>query len=345
MKVTPVTESHAKPRPRPRAGFTLIELLVVIAIIAVLIALLLRPCRRPARRPGGRSAPTTSSSSAWPCTTTTRRSTTLPARRPAAVRERHRRLRRDRLGPLERPVDAPALHGAESRSTTPCNFAVPNQGNAGSNTTAMQVTAITTVINAFLCPSSSPPIRRVPRRAPTNMQKNSPGNNYFASIGSCLNQYSGPYISGQEMGGRGVAQRDVRGLRPGHQDGRGAGRHQQHDRLQRVEDRRLQREPALGPGRDRRRRRVPPGSGRYQQNQTMPYGGAGLNLWLQMCAQQAPGTIGNANTNRSWIGQQWCTGMFGRTLGNVVVAPNSPYPNCATVIWAATSTAPTATSP
>ncbi len=25
--------------------------------------------------------------------------------------------------------------------------------------------------------------------------------NYFASIGSCLNQYSGPYIPGQEMGG------------------------------------------------------------------------------------------------------------------------------------------------
>jgi prepilin-type N-terminal cleavage/methylation domain-containing protein len=38
--VNPVTETHAKPRPRPRGGFTLIELLVVIAIIDVLIALL-----------------------------------------------------------------------------------------------------------------------------------------------------------------------------------------------------------------------------------------------------------------------------------------------------------------
>ena len=52
-----------------RRGFTLIELLVVIAIIAVLIALLLpavQSARKAARR---RSAPTTSSRSAWPCTT------------------------------------------------------------------------------------------------------------------------------------------------------------------------------------------------------------------------------------------------------------------------------------
>src|SRR5262249_61427800 len=72
---------------------------------------------------------------------------------------------------------------------------------------------------------------------------------------------------------------------------------------------------------------------RYQQTHTVRDGGAGLNQGLQMCAEKAPGTVGNADANRSWIGQQWCTGMFARTLGNVAVAPNSPYPNCATVIW------------
>ena len=55
-------------------GFTLIELLVVIAIIAVLIApCSCPPCSRPAKRPAAFSAPTTSSRSAWPCTTTTLR--------------------------------------------------------------------------------------------------------------------------------------------------------------------------------------------------------------------------------------------------------------------------------
>ena len=61
------TDSRAAPGSR---GFTLIELLVVIAIIAVLIALLL-PAVQAAREAARRtSAPTTSSRSAWRCTTT-----------------------------------------------------------------------------------------------------------------------------------------------------------------------------------------------------------------------------------------------------------------------------------
>ena len=69
----PPTSSEVLMRSASKRGFTLIELLVVIAIIAVLIALLLpavQAAREAARRP---SASTTSSRSAWPCTTTTRR--------------------------------------------------------------------------------------------------------------------------------------------------------------------------------------------------------------------------------------------------------------------------------
>ena len=54
-----------------RRGFTLIELLVVIAIIAVLMASCSPPSRPPERPPDARNASTTSSRSAWPCTTTT----------------------------------------------------------------------------------------------------------------------------------------------------------------------------------------------------------------------------------------------------------------------------------
>lgn len=52
MNVRLVTDSRARPRPRPGAGFTPIELLVMIATIAVLVALLL-PAVRAARMPSG----------------------------------------------------------------------------------------------------------------------------------------------------------------------------------------------------------------------------------------------------------------------------------------------------
>ena len=63
-----------------RRGFTLIELLVVIAIIAILIGLLLagRPEGPRGRRPDG-VPEQPASSSAWPCTTTTTRTTGCPA--------------------------------------------------------------------------------------------------------------------------------------------------------------------------------------------------------------------------------------------------------------------------
>ena len=65
----PANENRRRSRTK-RPAFTLIELLVVIAIIAVLIALLLPAVQAAARRRGGPSAPITSSSSPWPCTTT-----------------------------------------------------------------------------------------------------------------------------------------------------------------------------------------------------------------------------------------------------------------------------------
>ena len=59
-------------------GFTLIELLVVIAIIAVLIALLLPAVQSAREAAPPASASTTSSRSAWRCTTTRARSRYLP---------------------------------------------------------------------------------------------------------------------------------------------------------------------------------------------------------------------------------------------------------------------------
>ena len=35
----------------------------------------------------------------------------------------------------------------------------------------------------------------------------------------------------------------------------------------------------------------------------------------------------------SYLGQAWNQGMFGWTLGNTLLAPNPPYPNCRMCGW------------
>ena len=39
------------------------------------------------------------------------------------------------------------------------------------------------------------------------------------------------------------------------------------------------------------------------------------------------------DSNVSWVGDSWFQGMFGRTLGNTLLAPNPKYPNCRTCDW------------
>ena len=63
-----------------RGGFTLIELLVVIAIIAVLVGLLLPAVQAAREARAGRSAPTSSSKSAWRCTSTSLITMSFPPR-------------------------------------------------------------------------------------------------------------------------------------------------------------------------------------------------------------------------------------------------------------------------
>jgi prepilin-type processing-associated H-X9-DG protein len=60
----------------------------------------------------------------------------------------------------------------------------------------------------------------------------------------------------------------------------------------------------------------------------MPMGGAFLNTWLQNCAGTALSTVGTSN-NWSGLGQFWCQGLFGDTVGSILTAPNSNFPNCA----------------
>ena len=64
----------------------------------------------------------------------------------------------------------------------------------------------------------------------------------------------------------------------------------------------------------------------------MPAGGGGFNAWLQQCAQQIPATNGMGNPLNE-LGQDWCVGLFFHTLGNTLVGPNPPFPNCAADIF------------
>jgi prepilin-type processing-associated H-X9-DG protein len=77
----------------------------------------------------------------------------------------------------------------------------------------------------------------------------------------------------------------------------------------------------------------PPGAAWDSPLMSMPYGGAAFQQWLNVIAQQAPLSLGDWNTNRSWIGEQWVTGMCGRTLGNAMLPPNSQYCNADINTW------------
>jgi prepilin-type processing-associated H-X9-DG protein len=69
---------------------------------------------------------------------------------------------------------------------------------------------------------------------------------------------------------------------------------------------------------------------------SMPAGAGPFLQWINLCAGAAPGSIlgtDNWRTNMSYLGQAWNQGMFGWTLGNTLLAPNPPYPNCRMCTW------------
>jgi prepilin-type processing-associated H-X9-DG protein len=58
---------------------------------------------------------------------------------------------------------------------------------------------------------------------------------------------------------------------------------------------------------------------------------------MNICAGLAPASTkqgGNGwEYNMSYLGQAWNQGMFGWTLGNTLLPPNAPYPNCRMCSW------------
>jgi prepilin-type N-terminal cleavage/methylation domain-containing protein/prepilin-type processing-associated H-X9-DG protein len=318
--------------PRFRLGFTLIELLVVIAIIAVLIALLL-PAVQSAREAARRSqclnnmkqlglalANYESAQGSYPASYGTGQwGGTWGSWSPQAML----------LGYFEQ---VPVYNSI--------NFSLSSHGNSSAYTYQPQVTAIVTRIQSLLCPSSPLPVGTNYGGHPI------PGNCYFASVGSSLHwvgasgssRPNGVFMFGGGNNGATnptpaatVPPIGVRDVTDGTSNTIAFGEWRLGDfdchKLSIPQD-----VISHGVG-------DPPGiscDGWGDPKMNMPAGAQGFLQWINTCAGLAPASINQSpqwEYNMSYLGRHWNQGMFGWTLGNTLLAPNPPYPNCRMCPW------------
>jgi len=311
-----------------RRGFTLIELLVVIAIIAVLIALLLpavQAAREAARRAqcvnnmkqlGLALANYDSAHGAYPASYG---SAALSSSPPANW---------DTWGSW-----SPQAMLLPFMEQTPVfnsiNFTQVSIGAYSGSGAAGQanVSATVTRVASFLCPSASPP-------SSSYMGRPVSGNSYFASVGSSLHwlsfngsgsvngvfSHSGSANTSYEAGGKTISSRDVR-------DGTSNTIAFGEWKIGDFDENKLSLQDVITHS-----PYSPTVGDNWSSPQlSMPAGAVPFQAWLRQCAglyrtstTQSP----NWSYNASWLGKNWAQGMFGYTLGNTLLAPNSPYPNC-----------------
>jgi prepilin-type N-terminal cleavage/methylation domain-containing protein/prepilin-type processing-associated H-X9-DG protein len=319
-------------------GFTLIELLVVIAIIAVLIALLL-PAVQSAREAARRSQCTNnmkqlglalanyeSGNGAYPLSYVQRAtgSATEWSDSGWGCWSPQAQL----LGYLE-----------QQQIYNACNFAIASYENMDNG---WQATAACTRINSFLCPSSPLPIGVYGYNSDYGMKVTDtlPGNNYFASVGASM----APWTSAKPKGIFAIAtptpgnspsdpvidgMRGIRDIQDGTSNTIAFGEWKMGDfdtnKLSITDVINLLTSSSNGIGSD---------NSWSGASFSMPAGGANnLMAFMNTCAGAGPGSVGNWRANKSRIGYTWIQGMFGNAMGNTLLAPNPPYPNCQLEPW------------
>jgi prepilin-type N-terminal cleavage/methylation domain-containing protein/prepilin-type processing-associated H-X9-DG protein len=289
-----------------RRGFTLIELLVVIAIIAVLISLLL-PAVQSAREAARRAQ----------CVNNLKQLGLALANYESANGAHPMAYPATRIGGATggtwgswSPQSLMLPYMEQTAVYAAINFQLLNQGDASNYVGYLaNTTAVCVRISPFLCPSAS----IYPGGAMYGTYS-SPTNNYFASVGSST-QWQGragnPPNGVFNYNGLASSSRDIR-------DGTSNTIAFSEWRTGDNSDTKLS---------------VPQdvieigasylGATADTASNNMPFGSAALPGWLANCAQLARTARG-----RSFIAQRWDVGMFGRSLGNTLLAPNPPYPNC-----------------
>jgi prepilin-type processing-associated H-X9-DG protein len=204
------------------------------------------------------------------------------------------------------------------------NFRLACQG-INQNEQAYNSTASSTIINVFLCPSATPMLGG----SYGNFYGRGPNTSYFASVGSGLNQYFG----GNSPAGVTVGNAPPNGIFMN-----GGPAYGIRDIPDGTSSTIAFGEWRIGDNNDTQLSvpqdiikvgsTYPPGAGAGSALLLMPAGGAPLKQWLTNCAGSALATVSNGN-QWSNLGQYWCEGLFGKGLGNTLVAPNGNYPNCA----------------
>jgi prepilin-type N-terminal cleavage/methylation domain-containing protein/prepilin-type processing-associated H-X9-DG protein len=298
-----------------RRGFTLIELLVVIAIIAVLIALLL-PAVQAAREAARRAQCVNNLKqiglalhnylSSYDCFPPG----AYPARLATGAMGGNNSgwSAQTRLLPA---FEQQALYNA-------ANFAVAGFADqSGGN--IMNTTVTATRISTFICPSDSPPTYNLSQQD-IGVQGYAPGNSYFGSIGSSLdwlatNANSAPNGVFAYM----TTQRPISlaGITDGTSNTIAFG------------------EWRLGTGnlavvsmpQDIALQSSSPSPANTAQL-SMPAGGDLFQAWLPSCVSAL--RKNRTNNHVVDLGVSWAFGIVSYSLGNVLLAPNPPYPNCST---------------
>jgi prepilin-type N-terminal cleavage/methylation domain-containing protein/prepilin-type processing-associated H-X9-DG protein len=310
-----MNSSRMTVRRDTRRGFTLIELLVVIAIIAVLIALLL-PAVQAAREAARRSQ----------CVNNMKQLA-------LALQNYHSAYDAFPLGgnPNSPGPDNPGsiyYWGAWSAQTmllpfmeqTPVynslNFNYLGRGDGSGE--SGNSTGFMTRINSLLCPSSEAPTQSWWGNRPFA------GNCYWGSTGSSIMWLGNQGNNPNGIFAVGGSPAKMASIQDGTSNTVAFGEQRIgdfNDSKNSIQD--IVGITAYGNFGAGDRNMISPSS-------NMPLGAGGLTTTLQTCAASWNSRSGSYGTNgqRSWNGRMWHPGLYGHTLGNMLVPPNSPYPYC-----------------